>query len=90
MNARIELGCHVHGARKRLEASFNDVMRILPSNSVDVQIHTERICEGGKELVRQIRIEIPHSAGANLDVVRKIGPATDVDANKSEFFLLKS
>ena len=52
LDAGVQLGRHIHRSGEGLEASLDDVVRILAANHVHVQIHAELIGEGGVKLVR--------------------------------------
>ena len=52
LDAGVQLGRHIHRPGEGLEASLDDVVRILAANHVHVQIHAELIGEGGVKLVR--------------------------------------
>ena len=62
-------------------------MRIFPAGYIDVQIHTQLIGEGRVKFMGQIGIEIPHSAGADFDVIRKIRPAAKVHHDLRQSFV---
>ena len=55
------------------------MMRILAANHVDVHIHAELIGEGRVKLVGQIGVEIADATRPDFYVVRKVGPAAQVD-----------
>src|SRR5262245_5115999 len=68
-DARVDLSGPIHRPGKGLEASFDDMVRILAARYVDMQVHTELIGEGSKKLVRQIGVEIAHPARADFYIV---------------------
>src|SRR6266849_2414200 len=76
---RIRLKRHAQSPRERLEHRFALMMRVVPSQVVDMQRHLRVARKTLKEFVHQIHVELADQRTLELDVVLQTGPPGEID-----------
>src|SRR2546430_17719602 len=77
--ARIRLQRHAQGPRERLEHRLALMMRVVPSQVVDMQRHLGVVGKTLEEFVHQIHVEVADQRALELDVVLEARPPGEID-----------
>src|SRR5262249_39837347 len=84
---RVDLRGLIEGARQRLEAGFDDVVRVASLNLIEMQIHADLIGQGQEEVMNQLGIEITDSWLLDRQVVGEERASAQVDDDRNQCFV---